>query len=383
MDFVDRINEQKRLRSALDSAGSKFIVVYGRRRMGKSTLIKHILNEDDVYYEAIKSESAVQMSLLVNAIQSQYPSFGGMTFASWENLLQAFSLICKENSTLVLDEFPYLVQKEPSLPSILQRLVDSGSLRFNLIICGSSQRMMQKLVLDKSEPLYGRADEKINLAPISLKSWQQVLGLEPISAIEEYSVWGGVPRYWCLRENIGTLGQALDKLVFDEQGLLYDEPASLFMDEVNDIAPYSSIMTTLASGNNRFSKVANAIGKKTTELSLPLANLIEMHYIRKEVPFGESEDKSKKTLYFIEDPFITFYYHFVMPYRSLLAIGRKDYVKELVKRDFNDVVGHCWEYICRLVVSGNEAFGETWGIASRWWGSVPVFEEGKKTPVAY
>ena len=73
MDFVDRINEQKRLRSALDSAGSKFIVVYGRRRMGKSTLIKHILNEDDVYYEAIKSESEVQMSLLVNAIQSQYP----------------------------------------------------------------------------------------------------------------------------------------------------------------------------------------------------------------------------------------------------------------------------------------------------------------------
>jgi Predicted ATPase (AAA+ superfamily) len=255
MEFVDRINEQERLHSAIDCAGSKFIVVYGRRRMGKSTLIKHLLKEGDVYYESVKNETAIQMSMLVNAIHGVYPSFGGMTFSSWEDLLKSFSMICKENSTLVLDEFPYLVQKEPSLPSMLQRLVDSGTLRFNLIICGSSQRMMQKLILDRTEPLYGRADEKINLAPISLKCWQKAMQLDAVSAIEEYCIWGGVPRYWHLRENLGSLDSAMDSLVFDSQGLLFDEPASLFMDEVSDIAPYSSIMTSLAPATTASQKL--------------------------------------------------------------------------------------------------------------------------------
>jgi Archaea bacterial proteins of unknown function. len=108
-----------------------------------------------------------------------------------------------------------------------------------------------------------------------------------------------------------------------------------------------------------------------------------MHYIRKEVPFGESEERSKKTLYFIDDPFITFYYRFVAPYRSLLSIGRKNYVKDIARKGFNDVIGHCWERLCQLAVSGNEIFGETWGMASRWWGSVPIYEEGRKTPIGY
>lgn len=193
MEFIDRIEEQKRLRRQLDKSHSSFIVIYGRRRLGKSTLIKQVLTDRDVYYMAEKNEMAVQMALLQNSIASIYPIFTGMTFDSWESLLANFNQLCDKNSTLVLDEFPFLVKSCKSLPSTLQKLIDSKSLNFNLIICGSSQRMMQKIVLDAAEPLYGRCNERMILQPIDISYWKDTFRLSAARAIEEYSVWGGVP----------------------------------------------------------------------------------------------------------------------------------------------------------------------------------------------
>lgn len=383
MKFIDRIEEQHILHKALDNKERKFIVVYGRRRLGKSTLIKRVLKENDVYYEAEKNEQAVQMSLLAHTVNASYPHFDAVQYLSWEGILMNFNLVCKENSTLVLDEFPFLVEKTPSLPSTLQRLLDSGELRFNLIICGSSQRMMQKIVLDSSEPLYGRAHEKINLQPIRLKYWHKAMKWNAVNSIEEFSVWGGVPRYWALREEYDDLTDAIDHLILDEHGVLYDEPAALFMDDISEIAPYASIMTALGNGNNRFSNVANAVGKKTTELSKPLNNLSNMGYIRKEVPFGENEKKTKKTIYRIDDPFMSFYYRFIAPNKSLLSLGRKQIVLDTIHTEMPEHVSFIWERLCQIAVSGNTLFGHTWNVARRWWGKVPIFDEGKKTPIGY
>ena len=143
MEFAIREEEQKRLRRQLDKSHSSFIVIYGRRRLGKSTLIRQVLTDKDVYYMAEKNEMAIQMTLLQNAISIIYPAFTGMTFDSWESLLTTFNEICENGTTLVLDEFPYLVKSCKSLPSTLQKLIDSKSLHFNLILCGSSERMIQ------------------------------------------------------------------------------------------------------------------------------------------------------------------------------------------------------------------------------------------------
>lgn len=382
MEFVDRKREQDRLRKTLASGSGKLIVIYGRRRLGKSTLIKRILSNGDVYYEAVRDEPAVQMRFLLQAMSAEYPFFAQTNYADWEALLNAFNTVCHEGSTLVLDEFPYLVEHSPSLPSMLQRLLGNGGLRFNLIICGSSQRMMQKLILDRSEPLYGRADERINLQPVNVKWWMDALGLDAVHAIEEYSVWGGVPRYWVLRERYANFEDAMRGLLLDEQGLLYDEPASLFMDDISDFAPYSSIMSAIGSGSNRFSSIANVLGRKTTEISKPVSNLLEMGFIRKDVPWGEREDKSKKTLYETADPFMSFYYRFMAPNRSAISFGRGNIVEQLIHEHLGEHIGHLWERLCQIAVSGNEVFGIKWNIAKRWWGRIPVYEDGRKTPVA-
>lgn len=376
MQFVDRIEEKKRLVKQLSAEHSSLIVIYGRRRLGKSTLIKEVLTNNDVYYMAEKNETAVQMALLQNSVSAVYPSFTGMTFSSWESLLVSFNEICKPESTLVLDEFPYMVKSCKSLPSTLQKLVDSKTLKFNIIICGSSQRMMQNIVLNAAEPLYGRANERMVLRPIDIKYWQEAFHITATQAIKEYSVWGGVPRYWELREDEDSFDAALQRLVLDPNGVLYDEPASLFMDEEGNGQLYSSIMIALGNGNCQFSRLANAVGKKTTELSAPLKHLTEMAYIRKEVPFGESESKSKKTIYHIADPFMEFYYTFIAPNKSLIAIGRTEIVKRMIDSRINDHIGRLWERLCQHAVSGNNLLGHDWLLAQRWWGSV-VNEKGE------
>lgn len=387
MEFIDRDREQQILIKALRSDKPKFIVLYGRRRLGKSTLIRKVLTDKDVYYEASLSEAAIQIRMLSTTIATVYEGFDGPTYPNWEEVIMAFNRRCEDNATLVLDEFPYLVYKNASLPSTLQRILDrrvvgGNGLRCNIVICGSSQRMMQSL-LQGSEPLYGRADEEFCLMPIRLPHWGKATGLEAKSLIEEYSVWGGVPQYWNQRETYTSLREAIDGLVFNEHGLLYNEPSRLFMDDTTDISSYSSIMTAIGNGRHRYSDIASIIGKSTADLFKPIKNLTEMAFLRKDVPFGESEKKTKKTIYQIDDPFMAFYYKFVEPYKSTIAMGRTNIANNHLAKEFNDHVGSIWERLCQIAVSGNELFGHTWNIASRWWGKVPVYEDGKKTPIRY
>lgn len=378
MNFIDRQKEIKRLERSLQSEKIRFIVVYGRRRLGKSTLIKKVLKSSDVYFEADLNEPAIQIKLLADTMRMTYPTLADARFDTWDSLLLHFNKICEQNCTLCLDEFPYLVKKNPVLPSILQRLIDSGKLRFNLIICGSSQRMMKKIILDASEPLYGRADEKICLNPIPLPYWKEEMNMSAIEAFEEYSVWGGVPRYWVLREDYDNLWEAVSQLILDEHGALSDEPNSLFIDDGGEVASYSSIMTALGEGKNKFSAIADTIGRKTTDISVPLLNLREMSYVYKEVPFGENQDKSRKTLYRIKDPFMAFYYRFIAPNKSYLALGKIDPLLARIQTSMNSHVSPFWERFCAEAVSLRELFGKEWGMASRWWGNVPIYDENGK-----
>ena len=240
--------------------------------------------------------------------------------------------------------------------------------------------MMQKLVIDGSEPLYGRASEKINLGPIRAQYWWHALNLSAKQVVEEYSVWGGVPRYWVLREQYSSLDDALENLILDEHGPLAEEPEALFLDDTNVIAPYISIMSAIGQGNAKFSRIADVVGHKVSELAPVMKNLIAMHYVRKEVPFGEDVEKSKKTLYVIDDPFLDFFYRFVVPARPLLSMDRTDVVLQNIHSHMAEHVGHIWERLCQIAVSVNNVFGHTWNVAAHWWGKVPVFKDGRKTP---
>jgi uncharacterized protein len=253
MKFVNRIEEIARLQKVLGAEKSAFVVVYGRRRLGKSTLIKKMLSVKDVYYLADESDATHQRILLATMIAQIIPDFDKVTYPDWETLFRTLNHRCDERFTLCLDEFPNMVKVSAEFPSILQKFVDEKSLKFNLIICGSSQNLMYGLVLDATSPLYGRADAIIKLTPLKLPYLQEVFGLGDIETIEEYAIWGGVPRYWELREKYKSLTEALRMEIFSVNGSLYEEPAKLFKDDFRDIVQVSTILSYIGTGMNRLS----------------------------------------------------------------------------------------------------------------------------------
>jgi len=376
MNFVDRIEETARLRDALSREKSSLVVVYGRRRLGKSTLIKRVLSDSDVYFLADRSEGQHQRILLAKVVAQVFPDFDKLTYPDWESLFRAVNYRTGKRFTLCLDEFPYLVEQSPELPSVLQKLVDEKQLKYNLVLCGSSQNMMYGLFLDSTAPLYGRADEIMRLTPIRLPYIQEALDLDAVSAVEEYAVWGGVPRYWELRETRNSLSDALWHNILSINGTLYEEPIKLFQDDVKDIVKTSTIMSYIGSGANRLSEIAARCNEPATNLSRPLKKLIDLGFLEKDVPFGIDEKNAKKSLYKIADPFMAFYYQFVVPNRSFIEFGRRLPLEQALAAHFSQYVSMHWEKLCRDAVTGNMVNGIVYGKAKRWWG--PVLNEDKK-----
>ncbi len=371
MKFVDRTEETKRLKEALSRDKSTFAVVWGRRRLGKSTLIKRVLTDDDIYFLAERdAEPSQQKMSLAKVIARTFPDFDKVTYPDWESVLRVLNYRATNRFTLCIDELPFLAEHSPELPSVLQKLLDEKQLKYNIVVCGSSQNMMYGLILDSTAPLYGRADVIIKMTPIRLPHIQDALGLGAEDAVREYAVWGGVPRYWELRESAGSFEDALWQNVFSPNGVLYEEPAKLFRDDIRDIVKTSTIMSYIGLGANRLSKIASMCGEPATNLSRPLGKLVDLGFIEKEVPFGVSEKDSKKSLYRIADPFMSFYYRFVVPNRSFIEMDRHQIIRQSLDDHFPEFAGMRWEKICRDAVTGNVVRGVLYGKASRWWGSV-------------
>ena len=383
MEFVDRKKESERLQKSLKREKPQFIVVYGRRRIGKSTLIKKVMDfsRGDIYFLADKTSEPSQRQLFSATIDMTIEGFSTANYPTWESLLLSLNRSIDHRITVCLDEFPYLVKSCPALPSILQKLLDDKKLRYDLIICGSSQQMMQGFVLDSKEPLYGRADEIIKMKPIAPAFVSEALRCDAAQAVSEYAVWGGVPRYWELRENYDSLYDAIEHLLLTSEGTLYDEPFKLLYDEMRDTVQASSILSFIGNGANKLSEIAARAEKQATDITPQLSRLRELGFINKEIPFGESEKKSKKGLYHIFDPLLRFHYRYVIPYRSLIELGNSQAVLNVFKNGENDYVSRAWEELCRNHISAYGLDGIMYQMASRWWGSYYNEEKQQYLPV--
>ncbi|WP_049824364.1 ATP-binding protein [Desulfurivibrio alkaliphilus] len=296
------------------------------------------------------------------------PGFGEVQYPSWEVFFNAAANQLPAGATLVLDEFPYLVQNAPELPSVMQKLLDSRRSRFHLIICGSSQRMMQGLVLDSTAPLYGRAREILKIRPLEPGWLTEALALPPEEAVAAYSVWGGVPRYWELARDFPDSASACHELVLDRNGVLHEEPMRLLLDDMRGAGQPHSLLALIAGGANRLSELGGRLGKPATSLTRPLFNLAQLGYIKREIPFGENPRSSKKSLYRLADPFLGFWYRVVQPYRSMLEQDLITEVWDATGQQRQALVAETWEELARYSVARLTIGGKRWKPASRWWG---------------
>lgn len=372
MEFLDRIEERSTLRKTLNLSREVLVVIYGRRRVGKSELIKHVLTDNDIYHLSEEAQLQQQIDSFAKTVSFILEGFNRVTYHDWETVLLEINRYITDKITVCLDEFSYLVKSDASLPSIIQRLIDNHSLRYNLILCGSSQRMMHSLVLNDSSPLYQRCAWQPKIRQLRLPYIQQAFHCSEEEAVEEYAIWGGVPRYWQLRADYSNLDEAIRNVLVNNYGILYEEPNRLLRDERRDTAMSSSLLGIIGNGVNRISEIAGRIQQPATNLSQPISVLLDLGYVEREVPFGENSKNSKKGLYKLGDNFLSFYYRFIQPNKYLIELGRQDLVMEMIRKNFSIYVDHIWEKICQDYVTGNEIGGVVYGAASRWWGGIPA-----------
>ena len=229
--------------------------------------------------------------------------------------------------------------------------------------------MMQGLCLDAAAPLYGRAPEIIKVEPLDPTWIRKALpGRTEGELLEAYAVWGRVPRYWELARDSNSTSEAIRRHVLDPLGVLSNEPSRLLLDDMQEIAQASSILSLIGEGCHRISEIAGRIGKPATSLSRPLARLVDLGLVAREVPFGGPESGSKRSLYRISDPFLRFWFRFVLPHRSLAAARSWPALERDLRSFLPGHLGQVWEDLSRASVSRLEIGGSRWRPASRWWG---------------
>ena len=372
LPFLNRDNERTRLERALSSRQGAFCCLYGRRRCGKSRLLQQVLPaHNSVYYVGDRRESDLQRAAVAEAISLLMPGFNDVFYPDWDGLLKRWWHDAPPGSVLALDEFPYLVETNSELPSLLQKYIDMFAEKpVHLILCGSSQRMMQGLVLDETEPLYGRAREIIPVQPLGIAwlpeachttDWEDILA--------HYAVWGGIPRYWELASDFDSLWDAIESLVLDPLGVLHREPGHLLADDMRDTIQASSILSLVGQGCHRLSEIAGRLGKPATSLTRPVQRLLQLGLLRRDIPFGQNPRSSKSTLYTVHDPFLAFWFRFVEPNRSRLGAGALSAVKQNIMKIFPQYEGAVWEQVVRIAIPRLNLADTSWGMASRWWGS--------------
>ncbi len=376
MRFLDRSEEMRRLAAAADRGG--LTVLWGRRRIGKTRLLlEWCRDRDGLYTVADQSAPPIQRAYLAQAIARRFPGFDQVRYPDWRSL---FDRLADEQhragqpGPVVIDEFPYLVSNSPELPSVLQGWLDRDSpAPFAMAVAGSSQRMMQGLVIGPAEPLYGRASAMIELRPLRAGYLAEAFGRPPArELVDAYAAWGGIPRYWELAADVaGSVDDAVEDLVLDPLGALHHEPERLLLEEVPPATPVRPLLDAIGLGAHRVSEIGGRLGQPASSLTRPLQRLQELGLVRREVPFGTSPKSSKRTLYRIADPFVRMWFRVVAPNRAILADAPREVRRSLWAAAKPSLVAEAWEELCREWVTvggaGRVAAGGPWLPAGRYW----------------
>ncbi|MBI4820560.1 MAG: ATP-binding protein [Deltaproteobacteria bacterium] len=366
LPFLDRSREFSRLSRALDARG--FAVLWGRRRVGKSRLLRKALEGRlAIFYVADERDSALQREALAREAAALIPGFDRVAYPSWEPLFDRLFRESPPGAVLAIDEIPFLVSAAPEIPSLLQKQIDAGP-RIGVVACGSSQAMMHGLVLDAAAPLYGRAQELIRVAPLGAHWLGEALRVStPEDVLRRWAVAGGIPRYWELLSGFADFEEALRDLFFDPLGTLFREPDHVLKDDYRDPRKAMSILALVGSGCHRPSEISARLGEPATSLVRPLGRLVELGLIRREVPFGQSPRDGKRTRYRIDDPLLAFWYAFVEPNRSRIEAGLGDVVARQTIAALPRHLGDSWEVLVRQAVPRLEIDGARFEPAQRFW----------------
>lgn len=373
--FYCRDEELRKLHTRYNSDRFECIVVYGRRRVGKTALINEFCKDKPaIFFSALNTTEKENLEVLSKAVMGfeRPETENAPVFPAYDAVLDELTVLTKDKRiVVVIDEYPYLAKAKPAISAMLQHVIDHkwNDSKMFLILCGSSMSFMENQVLGQESPLYGRRTGQFKIEPLDYK--ETAVFHPNLSETDNaliYGITGGVPHYINKLDVRTTVDEALLENLFDRSGYLYEEPGNLLKQELREPAIYNAIIKAIAEGASRLNDIRTKVGEETAVISKYLKTLMELGIVKKETPIAEKA--GKKTIYLLADNFFRFWYRFVPSNISAIDSGRiaKTY-PHAVGEHLADYMGLTFEKMCReyllyyadtLPIELNE-IGQWWG----------------------
>jgi len=373
MEFIDREQELNFLEEKWQENKAQFIVLWGKRRVGKTELVKQFIKDKpDVYFLSESTSDKEQLLRFSRALGEffQEPLLTTRGFTEWEEIFSYVSQK-KKRFVLVIDEFPYLMVSNPAISSLFQKAWDEywSQSEIFLILLGSSISMMENEVLGYRSPLYGRRTGQWRVDPMpftQVRQFRKDKNFEDILC--HFGVAGGIPAYWLQFAPNKSFEENLKEKVLKKGEFLYDEVEFILREELREPRFYFAILQSIAQGKRKLSEIVNATGIALTSANKYLGVLSDLKLVERELPVTEEKPlKSKKGLYRITDKFFQFWFRFVFPRRSDIELGRSDELFLSIKKELPQYLGSVYEKVAIDILQNNTERYFIPDAIGRWW----------------
>ena len=397
--FYNRVNELNRLNQRYAQNTAQLLIVYGRRRVGKTALLKKFAEDKKhIYFLADLSSEKEQLASFTERIQifTGDRSLLDNPFSSWHALFSYLANLAQKSRLIVIiDEYQYLQTANKALSSILQKAWDEQlkDSKIFLVLCGSYISFIEHELLAYKSPLYGRRSGQFFVHPLS---FSEVTSFFPkynlISRVTAYGILGGIPAYLLQFDASKPLKKNILQNILQTDAFLYNEPQFLLMQELREPRNYFAILKAIASGNTRINDIVQTSGLERGMVVKYLETLRNLRIVKREVPVYESNpEKSRRGLYRIDDLFFRFWFRFVFPNRGFVEEGRQDYLLNVkIWPQINQYLGTVFEEICLEFLLKKNAKGElpinVFKMGRFWQNHIEIdivgFDEGKNNFLA-
>ena len=379
--FIGRHQELNELERLYKTDEFQCVIMYGRRRVGKTALINEFIQgKDAIYYVGQETNSNENLESLSSSIilHSQIFNEFSPVFSNFKDALEAvFSMSTKRRIVLAIDEYPYLAASYKGISSLLQNCIDKykRTSKLYLILCGSSLSFMEHQVLGYKSPLYGRRTAQFKIMPFEYSQTREYFpdSYNAGDVALLYGITGGIPLYLSIIDRQYSVVENIKQHFLKTSGYLFEEPGNLIKQECREPAKYNAIIKAIANGASRLSEISVKVGMETAMCSTYISKLMSIGIIRKEHPFRE--ETGKKTIYRINDNMFRFWYRFIPDTMSLIQRGEIELAYSHIQPGIAGFMGAVFEEIClqylwKLNSNGQTPFSFT--DAGRWWGNDPI-----------
>ena len=379
--FIGRKKELSALNDFYDSNRFEMVTIYGRRRVGKTELIKEFIKDKKaIYFLATEGNYKENLTGLTGSIHST------MAYAGYKDFRLAleaiYEIALSGKIVFVIDEYPYFAKSYKPVSSLLQHAIDQKFqyMDIMIILCGSSMSFMEHEVDGYKSPLYGRRTGQIKVLPLDFDTSKKFFpGFSRQEQAVLYGITGGIPKYLLQVRNDKSIDENIIRMFFKPQGLLFEEPNNLLKQELREPAVYNAIISAIATGSSKLNEIVTKIGADqfdSAKCNKYLRTLINLHIVRKELPISDSPT-SKRSIYRLNDGMFRFWYRFVSPNISKIALDAGEMVYVYIHDQIPGFMGETFEEICKQYLWQENIADRLpfrFSDCGCWWGNNPVLK---------